>query len=115
MPLAGSLLRILVRSWIIAAFVIASLVMPANAVDLRYVLTHAAEYAPPPCPRDPCVLTGPGGIVQGWFAHVDKYQAMGRSFVVKGVCASACEMAARRVNARLLPGARLIYHKPTRY
>jgi len=71
-----------------------------------------ARYWPPPCESDVCVLTGLGGIVQVWLKHVDRNLALGRTFVVKGICASACEMAARRAKARLLPGAELIAHPP---
>lgn len=67
-------------------------------------------YWPPPCETKVCVLTGLGGIVQVWLKHVDRNLALGRTFVVDGVCASACEMAARRAKAKLLPGARLIPH-----
>lgn len=83
----------------------------ALAVDLTYVLAHASAYAPPPCNADPCVLTGPGGIVQVWNAHIDKNIRLGRHFVVKGVCASACAIAAQRAHATLLPGAQLIHHQ----
>ena len=86
---------------------------PAKAVDLTHVLANAEAYAPPPCNSRVCVLTGPGGLVNLWIAHVDRHAAKGRTFVVKGVCASACRLAALRVHARLLPGARLVYHKPT--
>jgi hypothetical protein len=42
--------------------------------------------------------------------------ARGRSFVVRGLCASACEHAyqrAKRLGARVTvePGANLVYHK----
>lgn len=83
--------------------------------SLAYILANARDYAPPPCASQVCVLTGPGGIWQVWRAHVDKHTALGRAFVVEGICASSCEKAARRVHARLLPGAELIYHAPTHY
>ena len=71
-----------------------------------------ASYWPPACNADPCVLTGNGGITDVWDRHVDTNLARGRRFVVKGLCASACEIAARRAHAQLLPGAKLIVHQP---
>jgi hypothetical protein len=65
------------------------------------------RYWPPACDSVVCVLTGLGGIVQVWLKHVDRNLALGRTFVVRGICASACEMAARRAKAKLLPGAEL--------
>lgn len=47
-----------------------------------------------------------------WERHVDANPARGRQFVVNGLCASACEIAARRAHASLLPGATLIVHEP---
>ena len=70
-------------------------------------------YWPPACDKSPCVLTGLGGIVDVWTRHVDENLALGRSFIVpEGICASACEIAARRANARIMPGAKLIAHTP---
>ena len=83
-----------------------------STVSLRQMVGKA-DYWPPECSSNPCVLTGPGGVVHVWERHVDEQLALGRSFVVTGVCASACEIAARRAHARILPGARLIPHTPT--
>jgi hypothetical protein len=71
-----------------------------------------ASYWPPACNANPCVLTGNGGITDVWERYVDTNLARGRQFVVKGLCASACEIAARRAHAKLLPGAKLIVHEP---
>ena len=86
--------------------------LAASAVTVRQMLNDA-RYWPPACNASPCVLTGLGGLVRVWEKHVDRNLALGRRFVVQGVCASACEIAARRAKAELLPGARLIYHAPT--
>lgn len=83
----------------------------AGAVTVRQMIGDA-RYWPPACTRPVCVLTGLGGIVQVWERHVDRHMAQGRRFVVKGVCASACEIAARRAHATIKPGAVLIPHKP---
>ncbi|KQW85591.1 hypothetical protein ASC89_00445 [Devosia sp. Root413D1] len=82
-----------------------------NVVTVREMIGDAS-YWPPACNADPCVLTGNGGITDVWERHVDTNLARGRQFVVKGLCASACEIAARRAHARLLPGAKLIVHEP---
>lgn len=71
-----------------------------------------SRYWPPACHSEVCVLTGYGGIVDVWTRHVDTQLALGRHFVVKGICASACEIAARRAHARVSPGAQLIVHHP---
>lgn len=113
------LFRVVFGAVLIGVFVVTLMVVScasaADASALTYILAHASRYAPPPCHADPCVLTGPGGIWQVWRAHVDRNTALGRSFVVTGICASSCERAARRVHARLLPGARLVYHEPATY
>jgi hypothetical protein len=82
---------------------------PDGQVTIRQMIGDP-RYWPPPCDSDVCVLTGLGGIVQVWFKHVDRNLALGRRFVVEGVCASACEMAARRARAKVMPGATLIPH-----
>lgn len=82
-----------------------------STVTLRQMVGNAS-YWPPQCVSDTCVLTGLGGVVHVWEKYVDENLARGRSFVVVGVCASACEIAARRAHARVLPGARLIAHEP---
>lgn len=69
------------------------------------------RYWPPACHQQVCVLAGLGGIVQVWERHVDRNLALGRTFVVKGLCASACEIAARRSGATVLKGATLIVHE----
>lgn len=69
------------------------------------------RYWPPECGQNVCVLTGLGGIVQIWNAHVDLNSD--KRFIVRGVCASACEIAARRANAEIAPGAVLIEHAPS--
>ena len=94
-----------------ALFALAMMADPS----LADILKNARAYAPPPCVEQICVLTGPGGIWQVWEAHVRKNQALGRTFVVEGVCASSCERAARLAHAEVKPGAVLIYHEPTRY
>lgn len=82
-----------------------------STVTLRQMVGKA-DYLPPQCNANPCVLTGLGGVVHVWERHVDRQLALGRSFIVTGVCASACEIAARRAHARIQPGARLIPHTP---
>lgn len=96
----------------VAAFLLVSGCNGGSIVTLRNMIGDT-KYWPPPCHADPCVLTGNGGIANVWERHVDENLALGRGFVVKGVCASACEIAARRAHAKLLPGARLIVHTPT--
>ncbi len=96
--------------WLVILWGVASLATSASLVD---VLSNASAYAPPPCNSRVCVLTGPGGLVSLWKSHVDRNKALGRVFVVKGVCASACEIAARRADATMLPGARLVKHEIT--
>lgn len=85
----------------------------AASVTVRDMIGDA-RYWPPKCNSNPCVLTGLGGIVGVWENHVDTNLALGRSFVVKGLCASACEIAAIRADAKLLPGAKLVSHSSTR-
>lgn len=75
------------------------------------------EYMPPKCIGQTCYLTGPGGIVIFWTEHVKRNS--GKHFIVKGLCASACEIAYRLAVANgervtVLPGAKLQYHKPVR-
>lgn len=89
--------------------------MLAVVIDRAFLADD--RYWPPPCSAHVCALTGLGGIVAVWEDHVDRHP--GRLFVVRGVCASACEIAYRRAVARaervvILPGARLIKHRPTR-
>lgn len=98
--------------WLVILWGVSSL---ASSATLTEVLTHADTYAPPPCNSRVCVLSGPGGLVALWTSHVDRNLALGRVFVVKGVCASACEIAARRADATLLPGARLVQHRVTNW
>lgn len=95
--------------WIGIFWAISSL---AQAVTVREMLGDE-RYWPPACNASPCVLSGLGGIVPVWERHVDKNLALGRVFVVVGVCASACEIAARRAHAEITPGAVLIVHEPT--
>lgn len=83
-----------------------------NIVTLRSMIGDS-HYWPPRCDSNPCVLTGLGGVTRVWERHVDENLALGRQFVVEGVCASACEIAARRAHAKVLPGARLIQHTPS--
>jgi hypothetical protein len=90
-----------------------------GAVSLKDMLSpspNAALYWPAPCQRNICVLTGLGGIVAVWRNHVDEHQ--GYTFIVKGVCASACEIVYWQVVDRgdtvyILPDAQLIEHAPT--
>jgi hypothetical protein len=96
--------------WLVILWVVTSLATSASLLD---VLSNAKAYAPPPCHSRVCVLSGPGGLVNLWVSHVDRNRALGRVFVVKGVCASACAIAAHRAEATLLPGARLVAHKVT--
>lgn len=96
--------------WLVILWGVSSL---ASSASLTEVLTHARAYSPPPCNSRVCVLTGPGGLVNLWNSHVDRNLALGRVFVVKGLCASACEIAARRADAKVLPGARLVKHQAT--
>jgi hypothetical protein len=95
----------------VATLVVAS-ACNGSAVTLRSMIGDA-QYWPPPCNSSPCVLTGMGGVVHVWEQHVDENLKLGRKFVVWGVCASACEIAARRANATVLPGSRLIKHTPS--
>lgn len=95
--------------WVLIIWAVSSI---AGAVTVREMIGDD-RYWPPACERPVCVLTGLGGIVRVWERHVDKHTALGRSFVVEGVCASACEIAARRAHATPMPGARLIVHKPS--
>lgn len=96
--------------WLVILWGVASIATSASLVD---VLSNSRAYAPPPCNSHVCVLSGPGGLVALWTKHVDRNLAKGRVFVVDGVCASACAIAARRADATLLPGARLITHQVT--
>ena len=82
-----------------------------STVTLRQMVGNSS-YWPPPCKASPCVLTGLGGVTEVWQRHVDENIALGREFVVAGVCASACAIAAQRAHATVLPGARLIPHEP---
>lgn len=113
LPLGWKLLGAFVLSgvlWLVILWGVASL---ATSASLIHVLSNAKTYAPPPCNSRVCVLSGPGGLVNLWTSHVDRNLALGRVFVVKGVCASACEIAARRADATILPGAKLIKHQVT--
>lgn len=74
-------------------------------------------YWPADCTATTCVLTGNGGIMDVWLHHVDEHR--GKTFVVKGKCASACEWAylrARKLGEKtvVLPGARFVRHNPER-
>jgi hypothetical protein len=75
------------------------------------------HYWPSECSATTCVLTGNGGILDVWLAHIDENR--GKKFVVKGRCASACEWAYLRARQRgentvVLPGARFVRHNPVR-
>ena len=75
------------------------------------------RYWPQPCHGKVCTLTGNGGIVGVWEEFVDDNVRAGRRFIVKGVCASACEIAYRRAVAKgarvtLAADADLIVHHP---
>lgn len=88
----------------------------AQAVTIREMMDDD-RYWPPPCTQTACVLTGLGGIVSVWEDHIDKHQ--GRQFIVRGVCASACEIAFQRAvrryeRVRVELGARLIKHRPSK-
>jgi hypothetical protein len=98
--------------WWLCVALLVSGCSSGGGVTLRSMIGNG-DYWPPACHSNPCVLTGMGGITEVWNRHVDKHLALGRRFVVKGTCASACELAARRAHAKVLPGARLIYHKPS--
>lgn len=89
-----------------------SSVASAGEVTVRQMIGDA-RYWPPVCDQSVCVLTGLGGIVQVWERHVDKHKELGRTFVVEGICASACEIAARRAGAAIAPGATLVVHEPS--
>lgn len=99
----------------VVAACVATLVLASgcsgNVVTVREMIGDTS-YWPPACTADPCVLSGNGGITDVWERHVDKNLALGRKFVVAGLCASACEIAARRAHATVLPGARLVVHEP---
>lgn len=95
----------------LATLMFASGCSAGSVVTVREMIGDS-RYWPPACNANPCVLTGNGGVTDVWERHVDKNLARGRQFVVKGLCASACEIAARRAHAKVLPGARLIVHKP---
>jgi len=95
--------------WTMIIWAVSS-VASAGSVTVRQMLGDA-RYWPPVCEQSVCVLTGLGGIVQVWERHVDKHKELGRSFVVEGLCASACEIAARRAGATIAPGATLIVHE----
>lgn len=97
------------RAVIVASLLLMSPVLAGERVSIRAMLDDA-RYWPPACERSVCVLTGLGGIVSVWTRHVRRNA--GKRFVVQGVCASACEIAARRANAERMPGARLIPHVP---
>lgn len=77
------------------------------------------KYMPPKCGRKTCVLTGPGGIVFFWTYHVEQNAKLGKTFVVKGKCQSACYIAYQEAvklgaKVRIAPGASFWEHKPTR-
>lgn len=95
----------------VATLVLACGCSAGSTVTVREMIGDA-RYWPPACTANPCVLTGNGGITDVWERHVDTNLARGRQFVVKGLCASACEIAARRSHAKLLPGAKLVVHEP---
>jgi hypothetical protein len=97
--------------WLLIIWAVSS-VASAGVVTVRQMIGDA-RYWPPACEQSVCVLTGLGGIVQVWERHVDKHKGLGRTFVVEGICASACEIAARRAGARIAPGATLIVHEPS--
>ena len=95
--------------WVLIIWAVSS-VATAGSITVRQMIGDA-RYWPPACDQSVCVLTGLGGIVQVWERHVDKQKSRGRSFVVEGICASACEIAARRAGAAIAPGATLIVHE----
>jgi hypothetical protein len=89
----------------------------AGAGAMQYADFLSRKYMPPKCIGQTCYLTGPGGIVIFWTEHVKRNS--GKHFIVQGVCASACEIAYRLAVLRgervtVLPGAKLVYHKPKR-
>lgn len=74
-------------------------------------------YTPTNCTASPCVLTGLGGYLSVWDDWADAVMKRGWSFVVVGVCASACEREFERalradVAVKSIPGAILIPHEP---
>jgi len=107
-----------IKSWL-GAFVVSALMLAQPlARDVSYAdIFGDKRYWPPKCTITECTLTGLGGIIGVWLQHVDKHER----FVVRGVCASACEMAYRYArdigkSVRIAPGARLIpHHVPGEY
>jgi hypothetical protein len=102
---------------LLAALCLAGLVAGcSNTVTVRQMIGND-DYWPQKCRGNTCVLTGYGGLVDVWQQYVDDNARRGRSFAVKGVCASACEMAYRRAVSRgarvtVASDARLIAHDP---
>lgn len=76
------------------------------------VMLQDARYWPRPC-TDSCELSGLGGIVEVWENWVDEHK--NARFVVRGVCASACEIAYQRAKkygtVKIAPKAKLIKHR----
>ena len=108
----------MIRGFLIAAPVAALMwasIFYAASSAMTYADYLKREYMPPKCIGETCVLTGSGGIVIFWTEHVKRNA--GKHFIVKGYCASACEIAYRLALSRgervtVLPGAKLVYHKP---
>ena len=85
-------------------------------IDMVRPAPYADKYWPLPCESETCILTGWGGLISVWEKWADEHA--GKSFVVHGICASACEIAYRRVLERgdsvtLRHDAQLVYHKPS--
>lgn len=107
--------------WIIvgAALLAWSPVIAAGYVTatLTQMRANPTLYLPTACRALPCVLTGLGGFIETWDNWADAVMARGWGFIVRGICASACEREYRRAlaagaPAQVAPGAVLIYHAP---
>lgn len=108
------------KGWLIAigfsTVAWAAIVNVAKAADeyptITYMLNNPKDYFPAPCDHNKkvCVLTALGGIVDVWVRHVDEHK--GYTFIVRGLCASACEIAAKKAKAKREIGSKLKPHKP---
>lgn len=91
----------------------------------RAELLAAPGYYPASCLNTPeCILTGPGGEVWVWEAHVRNMARAGKTLLFRGKCMSACYYAylaalafkakGNPVDLRIAPGTVFYKHTPYR-
>lgn len=97
---------------------------PADQMSREQLLALPGYYPASCQAKSVCVLTGPGGEVWVWEAHVRNMARAGKTLLFKGRCMSACYYAylaavafqakGNPVDIRVAPGTVFYKHTPYR-